>query len=353
MNARKEVAAAFSVQASLCDGFGAPLYGELCRRSAVDVVAGGPMAGLTDGFDGEPRAASLPLRVLGGVHALVLSGAAPQLRPFYPSVGGRPEWPAAWHAFRATVSAQTAAIRPWLRRAPQTNEVGRSASLLGGFLLAASTGLPLRLLELGSSAGLNLRFDRYRIALGDLWFGPAEADVVLQPRWTGGTPPAVPLRIKSRAGCDLAPIDGADTAARDRLLAYVWPDRLDRFRRLQAALTVAANLPIPIAAADAVDWLADRLGEPEPGSATVVFHSSFFDYLPAPAQRALVDVIAAAGRRATAAAPLFWLRCDDEQPAPTDRPRLHELRLQSWPGGADRRLALCQPHGDHVTWLWS
>ncbi|MBK8095552.1 MAG: DUF2332 family protein [Planctomycetes bacterium] len=135
--------------------------------------------------------------------------------------------------------------------------------------------------------------------------------------------------------------------------AYVWPDRIDRFRRLQAALTIATSQPIPIANADAVDWLAQQLASPVPGAATVVFHSSFLDYLPLNAQQVLAAVVATAGLRATKAAPLYWLRCEDERPAPANRPRWHELRMQSWPGGDDLRLALCQPHGDQIHWLAS
>jgi len=43
----------------------------------------------------------------------------------------------------------------------QTNEVGRSAMLLPGFLtLARETRLPVEIAEIGASAGLNLYFDR-------------------------------------------------------------------------------------------------------------------------------------------------------------------------------------------------
>src|SRR5436189_23159 len=56
------------------------------------------------------------------------------------------------------------------------DEVGRCASLLPGFLTVANvTGRPLRILEVGTSAGLNLRWDHYRYeggAAGTTWGDP-------------------------------------------------------------------------------------------------------------------------------------------------------------------------------------
>ena len=351
MSRNDAIAAAFAAQARHCDGYHSTLYGELCRRCADDVRAGGELATLTADWHGDPQRGSLPLRVLGGVHALVLTGQAPHLGAFYPSAGGAPRWPDAWQAFVTTVQSHREPIRAWLPQPPQTNEVGRSGSLLGGFLHAAASGLPLRLLELGSSAGLNLRLDHYRITLGDRSFGPADARVVLRPAWTGPTPAAVPLRIASRAGCDLAPVDVRDPAARLRLQAYVWPDRTDRLATLRAALAVAQEVPVDLECADAADWLERQLAVPSPGVATVVFHSSFHGYLPAATQQRLAAILHAAGDRATATAPVYWLRCEDEVPLPSDRAMQHEVRLRVWPGDAEHLLARCQPHGDRVSWL--
>ena len=51
---------------------------------------------------------------------------------------------------------------------PQTNEVRRSACLIGGFLtIARESGLPLRCFEVGASAGLNQLWDRFHYRLGD------------------------------------------------------------------------------------------------------------------------------------------------------------------------------------------
>src|SRR5438034_5449361 len=111
----------------------------------------------------DARASALALRFMGAVHRLVLEGRAPALARHYPSAGGEAGLEGAWAAFRDTLEQHRDTLRALVTSPVQTNEVGRSAALLGGFLLVArETGLPLRLLELGASAGLNLRWDHYR-----------------------------------------------------------------------------------------------------------------------------------------------------------------------------------------------
>ena len=192
---------AFATQALGCFALDAPLYGRLNEHCAADVRAGGPVGTLVSGWPGDPRSGFLPLRVLGAVHALVLAGEAPGLGHFYPSVGGSPQWPDVWEAFRSVVATRVDDLRPMLDVVPQTNEVQRSAALLAGFLsIAQRAQLPLRLRELGSSAGLNLLWDRYRYELGPHGWGDPAAKVVIRLEWDGSPPPleATPV-VESRA----------------------------------------------------------------------------------------------------------------------------------------------------------
>jgi len=93
---------------------------------------------------------------------------------------------AGWRAFLDLLAEQPDAVREWLDRPPQTNEVGRSAAFLGG-LLHLDRGLPLRLMEIGTSGGLNLLCDRYGyIPEGGSPVGPADrAAPVFTDAWTG------------------------------------------------------------------------------------------------------------------------------------------------------------------------
>jgi hypothetical protein len=140
--------------------------------------------GVLRGHERDPGPSALALRLMGAAHRLVLSGEAPALARHYPSVGGEPG--DAWPPFLDLLRERRDELRVLVEHPVQTNEPARCAALLGGFLeVARSTGLPLRLLEVGASAGLNLRFDRYRYELGGGRWGPPDSPVVIRARLTG------------------------------------------------------------------------------------------------------------------------------------------------------------------------
>jgi hypothetical protein len=237
-------------------------------------------------------------------------------------------------------------LLPWLERTPQTNEVGRSSALMAGLLVVADRfPLPMLLLELGASAGLNLLLDRYRHDLGGTQAGDPASPLLLRPDWQGPPPPPAGVRIAGRRGVDLHPVDPA--ANRERLLAYVWPDQPRRLRQIEAALAIAAAEPPQVDAGDAADWLDVHLPPtPQPGVTRVVMHSVAWQYFPEATQARAAARIAQAGAAAREDAPLAWLRFEKE---PDDRQT--SLRLRLFPGGNDHLLADCQPHGSAISWL--
>ena len=327
-----------------CEMAGSPLYADILDAVATDVTAGGPCARLLAPFARAPFGDAVLLRFLAALHLLVLDGREPALASHYPSVGGI-AGPAAGLTFVAAADRHEVEVARLLHFGVQTNEVGRSASLLGGYLALGRFGLPLRILEIGASAGLNLRFDRYRYESGDASFGPANSPLRFVDPWVGRTPDLTsPLVIASRRGCDLDPIDPTSPAGRLRLRAYLWPDQPQRRARLDAALAVAAQLPVAVDAADAVAWTSQHLAEPVVGQLTVLVHSIMFQYLPPDSRQALLEVIDQAGERATADAPLAWLRMEPGGD-------VAETRLTVWPAGVPQLLATSSYHGPPVAWV--
>jgi hypothetical protein len=336
----------FRVQAGWCARLGSPFSAALLERAAADVRAGGPCAAVLEGHEADRPGTLLPLRFLGALHRLVLRGWAPALAGAYPSVGGDGNLERAWPAFREVFAAQREELCGLLNRPVQTNEVGRAAALLGGFLrVAETTGLPLRLLEVGASAGLNLRWDRYRYETSNARWGDPASPVCLASAFADRHPRFdVPVRVAERRGCDIAPLDPRSAEDRLTLRSYVWPDQRERYRLLDAALAVAQGVPAPVEPSDAAPWLAAHLAEARPGVATVVFHSIVWPYLDETERAQVPAVLAAAGGRATADAPLAWLRMEPggEQA---------EVRLARWPGGEGRLLATSGFHGRDIHWL--
>jgi hypothetical protein len=343
VNRAAEIRRAFEMQADWCRRLGSPFTEQLCRVLAARLDAATSVGARVLGWTGDPVADALPLRLCGGLHALVRSGDAPDLARLYPPAPPPADAELA-QALADTLATCTAAVEPWLESAPQTNEIGRSAVLFAGLLVVAERfALPLRLFELGASAGLNLQLDRYRYRLGGLEAGDTDGAVRLEPDWRGPAPPDAGVRIDAREGVDLAPVD--PVAERERLLAYVWPDQPQRLDRLAAALDMASTAPPPVERGDAADWIESRLTpQPEPGICRVVLHSVAFQYFPAAMQARVVAQIEQAGARATRTAPLAWLRFEklavDE---------LFSLRLRCWPG-EEERLAWTHPHGAWVEW---
>lgn len=338
-------------QAQACERLGAPLYAELLRRAADDVRAGGILAEALAGYESTVADDAVPLRLLGAVHALVLTGQAPALAAYYPSAGGRfdpaaPEGP--WPAFREVVAGHLPHVRRWLTRPPQTNEVGRANLLIAGLLRASHAvgPLPVRLLELGSSAGLNLRPDRFRYEADGLAWGPADSPVRLTGAWRGPAPrwlteaaAARPeLRLAERRGCDLHPVDPLSEAGALALRAYVWPDQTDRLSRLDGALRLARREPVTVEAIGAADFLTGvRL---RPGALTVVWHSVFRQYVADQEWRRAEAELDRLAAEATPEAPFAYLAFEPARVAP-GRVRL-TLRLGSAPA---ERLAEARPHG--------
>jgi hypothetical protein len=332
-------------QADACAQAGSPLYQRVLEAVVEDVQAGGVTAELLAGCDDDPFGSALALRFLGAVHRIVLEGRAPQLAACYPSAGGDPDQADVAAAFLDAVRTHRDEVAHHLTDGVQTNEVARSAVLVGGYAAVVErTGLPLRVLEIGASAGLNLRFDHYAYDTGAQVAGDPGSPVRFAGVWQG-QPPVLPARfeVAERRGCDRNPLDAGTPDGRLTLLSYTWPDQVDRIARLEAALQVARRVPVTIDRADAAQWTEAQLAAPHPGLATVVVHSIVLQYLPPDRRRRLRSVIEAAGRSATAAAPLSWLRME---PA-GDRA---ELRLTAWPGGDEQVLATAGYHGSPIWW---
>jgi hypothetical protein len=343
---RFSVAEALAIHQRACADLGSPMYARLLEALAADHAAGGLTAELLEGRTDRPVHDALPLRMLGAVHRIVLDGRAPTLAAYYPSAGGAREDDRLAACFLETVAAHRAEVIAGLSRQVQTNEVGRAAALAPAFVeIARRFDRPLRLLEVGSSAGLLLRWDGYRYETGATAMGDAASVLRFTTVWDG-TPPRFDrdVAVHDRRGCDVAPIDATSADGRLTLLSFVWPDQTARFRRLEAALDIARRWPVTIDAQDAGAWVEQQLAGPDDEVATVVFHAIVLQYLPGASRRRMVAALERRGEEAAGRAPLAWLRME---PAGARA----DLRLTTWPDGETEMLAEVGYHGEPVRWL--
>jgi hypothetical protein len=351
MGRSQRIAERFRAQAADCRSLGSPLYGGLLDHTAADLVTGGPAATLLADHLADRAPGLLPLRLLGGVHAHVLSRQAPELALYYPSVGGTadpgPDADLAWPAFRALLHEHATTLRPWLDRAPQTNEIGRGVALVGALRhLVAAADLPIRLVEVGASAGLNLRADLAHITGAGTTHGDPASPAQLLDAWRGAAPPTTVPRVVERTGGDLHPIDATTTEGRLRLTAYVWADQVARIERLRGGLALADRVAVELRA-ESAPATVQRVSV-TPGHWTVVWHSIFRQYLSDPEYDAMMAAIQTVAATATARARFAHVFAE-----PAERSGAGEVQvvLTTWPGGQRRLLGVAAAHGIPTTWL--
>jgi hypothetical protein len=330
-----------------CGKMGSALYARVLDGVLADLAAGGACAAILGPRANDNVNTALQLRFLGSVHRLVLEGRAPALAAHYPSAGGTPG-SSLVPDFLATVAELRPEIDQLIEHGVQTNEVGRAAVLVGGYVeVARRSGLPLRVLEVGASAGLNLRWDRFWYDTEVTTFGDPDSGVRFVGWWEGepaGRPDlASGAEVAVREGCDRNPLDPTTEDGRNTLRSYLWPDQTERFARLDAALDIAAQVPASIVSADLAEWLEDRLASPVPGLATVVVHSIVWQYVSRESRDRMRSALHRAGEAASTSSPLAWLRLEPAGP-------LADLRLTWWPGGGEEVLGHGGYHGWPVRW---
>ncbi|HVV66376.1 MAG TPA: DUF2332 domain-containing protein [Rhizomicrobium sp.] len=325
---------------------GAPLYARLAEGVAGDDSL---QALANNARQGQPPANLL----FAAVHFLLLRGAAHPLRRHYANLaaGAPPPDEDPFPLFADFCARHEESLCALIRaRVTNTNEVGRSATLAAGFrALGAEAGEPLHLIEIGPSAGLNLIWDRYLIRYRrgpeERLAGPADSGLTLESevRGNGFPPTGRTPRIASRLGLERHPVDLSDAGDRDWLRALVWPDRVERFRRLEAAMAMFVAAPPAIRAGDALSLLPEALAEAPQSEPVCVYHSFVTYQFSGEARAALGDLLTAAGLRRT-----VW-RMSFEGSAHNQ----NTLTLRRYRDGLveKRILARSHPHGAWIEWL--
>jgi hypothetical protein len=334
------------VQARVCAAWGSPFYGVLLDGAAEDYRDGGPVRAFFDAVPARREWSRVGLRLGGALQLRALDGSAPGLAAHFPSTDGDGDAAAAWREARRLLAENPERFAEPFAQTLQTNEVARSMPLLGGLLaIAAATQLPVALLDVGTSAGLNLRLDRFRYE-GDGWsWGDADSPLVLCNETLSGMPQHLDERpqIVAREGCDLHPLDVGSERDCIELRSFIWPDQRERFERLDAAIEVARRVPAKIERADFLQWIPQR-ATPRNNAVTVIMHSIVTEHLPGSVQDAMRVAIETAGSAATDAAPMAWLRLE-----PSIGMR-YETRVTLWPSREERVVATCNGHAQEIEW---
>jgi hypothetical protein len=322
----------------------APLYVPICLG-----VAGDPdlLAIAAEAQPGQPA----PNLLLAAVHYLLLGGASDPLAAFYPDLTAAPR-PCAevYPFFRAfTLSKREAIVELVRTRLVQTSQVRRCAGLLPAVALVYERAgrLPLALVEVGPSAGLNLLLDRYAYLYSDGSSVGGPAALTLRCGLRGEIRPPLPATIPpiaSRVGLDLNPIDVRDDEATRWLRALIWPGEEGRAHDLEVALTIARADPPELIRGDALATLPAALGRVSESATPLVYHSFVLNQFPREARQQFDTLLREASRQR----PIYRLAMEA-----TARDHSNAiLQLFSYRDGAARgeTLAIVDAHGAWLAW---
>ena len=309
---RPGLAVAFEQQSAAADRLGSLLYADLCRRASADCAAESRLGRLLQPWSDARYGDMFPLRVLGAAHRLVLEHNAPKLGVNFPSVGGtvptsERSQAACFESFVDALEDHADRLDDLFARAPQTNETGRAATLIGVLHHVSSAySMPIRLHELGASAGLLLRADRMRVTWNGGSTGPVDSPLVLADGWHGQQADFPPyecvIDVVQRSGVDQNPVDLNTTDGRLHLTSFVWPDQVERHERLRAAILLAQDVPATVVKSNIESYV--RALAPVPGTALVLWHSSVWFYLDEDERARTLLAIQELGQRAAPDAPV-------------------------------------------------
>jgi hypothetical protein len=330
------------LQARACEAMGSPFVATFLRAACDDYCGGSRVRDLLDAHATYSRPG---LRLSATFHYLALAG-EPTLSRHYPSVAGDGDALRAWHAASAIFDRDPELVERLFRENVQTNESLRSMPILGAFLhLAGAFELPIRVFEIGASAGFNARFDRYRY-VGDDWrWGDDDSPLVLQNRILSGRPTNLDARlaIVERRACDAHPIDVTDARSVRRLESFVWPDQLDRLQRLRAAIAVATVVTLEVEPESFATWLPRNV-EPFDGHLTVVLQSVVEEHLSSPERIELHAAVGRIGRKASAKAPFAYVRMEQEGVA-------YETTVRTWSPESSTTICRSDGHAQDIQWM--
>ncbi|WP_298909669.1 DUF2332 domain-containing protein [uncultured Aliiroseovarius sp.] len=332
---------AFEVQADNNERLDSPFTARVLRIAGAKLHPGTPLTDRMFDWEGNVGAfgQSLPLRFLAGLHALVLTGDCPALVAIYPP-NPAPSDDQIAEALRVAIQDHADTLDRWLDLPPQTNEVRRAAVMVAaGHWLADQYKLPMRVYELGASAGLNLMWDQFALQAGDTRLGPKDAPVLLTPEWRGDLPAGPLPHVLSRRGVDLMPMDITDPDDLLRMSSYLWADQPERLARSKAA---AAIFDAQVDRSDAAAWLEAQLQNAAPDHLTLIYHTIAWQYFPTDTQSRCLAAIEAAAQRGPIAH--LSMEADDRQGEGA------AITLSLWPEGRKLTLGRVDFHGRWVDW---
>lgn len=241
----------------------------------------------------------VPNLFFGAVHYLLLKGHNHKLREYYRSIVNKPrDAAAAFPYFRDFCLNYRHEIIPILKnKLVQTNEVRRCSYLYPAFCyIYKKTKRPLALIEIGTSAGLQLLWDQYGYSYNSdkEVYGEALSELIITTEMQGANPPILLKQsppVTTRIGIDLHinDINNADDYL--WLKSLIWAEHTERVANFEKASQCLKKHPIKLIEGDGVKLLTEIASKIPHDSVVCVFHTHVANQIPKEAKYELVENI--------------------------------------------------------------
>lgn len=243
-----------------------------------------------------PAGQPVPNMLFGAVQYLLLQGEGPELRVYYPGLVEHPkEMSSCYPHFRSFVLKHQADIIGILEsKRVQTNEVRRCAYLYPVFCsIYDKVRKPLALVELGTSAGLQLLCDQYSYSYGGAEsYGLAGSKVHITSEIRGSRTPfllASSPPVVYRMGIDLHVNDVRNPEHLLWLRSLIWPGNHDRVSMLEhAAEVLKQQTGIQFREGDGTALLPEIVRSIPEEAVICVFHTHVANQIPEASKQKLL-----------------------------------------------------------------
>jgi hypothetical protein len=265
---REDVSRRYRFALSPEDQSAHPCYAALCRAFSSDSL-------LIDLLLSVPLAQRNAMLVLAALHFQALSGHR-ELAPLYAQLGTQLSLAPDDFARRVVdiVHREPTVVSSLLTRHTQTNEPGRSAVFQAVLRELYRRGIDeVNLIDVGTSAGLNLYVDHYTIVREPA--PPTHSALRFSYESLDAADLDGPLpAVRSRIGVDLHPLDLRSAPDAQWLRACLWPEDPVRLNRLMALEQIVPTWPpLTFIQAGALEGVERALEMVDPDAANVIMHS--------------------------------------------------------------------------------
>jgi hypothetical protein len=181
----------------------------------------------------------IPNIFFASIHYLLLKNQDNLLAKYYPSIQKRFKTEIPFSTFKAFCIKNENEIKEIIStRIVQTNVINRCAYLMPIFSkIIADERKPTTIIDIGTSAGLTLNFDKYEYWYNDQKIYGESKVVVKSNILTSNIPTIYPITQPiSKIGIDQNVIDPTDEDEILWLKALIWTDQLERFVAIEEAL---------------------------------------------------------------------------------------------------------------------